>query len=309
MRRVCSTVIALTLAIGFAGCGQNPAPMQQGGAAANTASTNRQVFQVRGVVKEIESPTRARIAHEEIPGYMPAMTMPLDAKNTNELAGLKPGDQITFDMVVTGDDGWIEKVARLAEAPIVAGDTNQGVSFTKSRIVQPLSVGDVVPDYPFVTEEGKTVHLSEFKGQAVGITFIFTRCPFPTFCPRMSSNFEKAAAELSKAGGPTNWRLLSISFDPEYDTPERLADYAKKFKRDSGKWTFVTSEKSEIQALTEQLGLIFMSRNGMIEHNLRTAIIDANGRLRDVYVGNEWDVDQFVEEMKKAAAPTGEGAK
>jgi protein SCO1/2 len=311
MRRVGLIIATLCAGIFLAACDQNaqkassvrPAESSKATAASDT---NRQVYHARGVVKEIVSPTRARIAHEAIPGYMPAMTMPLDAKNTNELANVKAGDQITFDMVVTGDDGWIEKVTRVGETPLVTGDTNQGVAFSKSRVVEPLSVGDPAPDYPFVTEEGKSIRLSDFKGQALGITFIFTRCPFPTFCPRMTSNFEKAAAELAKAGGPTNWHLLSISFDPEFDTPERLKAHAQKFQRDPTKWNFVTSEKTEIQALTEQLGLIFMSRNGTIEHNLRTAIIDRDGKLRQIYIGNEWDIEQFVAEMKKAA--TGEPA-
>jgi protein SCO1/2 len=236
---------------------------------------------------------------------MAAMTMPFEAKNTNELANVKVGDQITFDLVVTANDGWIENVKRVAEAaaqPLVIGDTNQGVSFSKSKIVEPLSAGDPVPDYSFVNEEGKTIHLSDYKGQALGVTFIFTRCPFPTFCPKMSSNFEKIASELSKPGSPTNWHLLSISFDPEYDTPPRLTEYAKRFKRDPAKWNFATGEKSDIEAFTEQLGLVFISRNGTIEHNLRTAIIDPNGKLRIVYIGNEWDVDEFIAEMKKSAA-------
>jgi protein SCO1/2 len=279
------------------GCNQKAEPTST-----RQSATNRQVYHVRGVVREIVSPTRARIQHEAIPGYMPAMTMPLDTKNTNELASIKTGDRIKFDMVVTGDDGWIEKVQRESEAaPLVIGDTNKGVTFSKPRGVEPLSIGDPVPDYPFVDEQGKTIHLSNFKGQALGITFIFTRCPFPTFCPRMTSNFQKVAADLAKAGGPTNWHLLSISFDPEYDTPERLREHAKKFNPEPAKWNFVTSEKSEIQALTEQLGLIFMSKNGTIEHNLRTAIIDAQGKLREIYIGNEWTVDEFVAEMKKAA--------
>lgn len=304
MRRVV-TIIALFQALFFVGCGEKTAVSGSSSSTANTnnaAATNRTVYHTRGVVREIVSPTRARIQHEAIPGYMPAMTMPLDAKNPNELANLKQGDAIAFDLVVTGDDGWIENVVRSGEAALaVTGDTNQGVTFSKARIAEPLSIGDAMPDYEFVNEAGKKVRLSEFKGQAVGITFIFTRCPFPTYCPRMTSNFEKASAELAKAGGPTNWHLLSISFDPEYDTPARLAEHANRFKRDAAKWNFVTSEKSEIQTLTERLGLMFASRNGTIEHNLRTAIIDANGRIAQIYIGNEWDVDEFVAEMKKAA--------
>src|ERR1041385_1647959 len=238
MRRVTFT-IALLNAFLFFGCGQQANAPQTATAARSSTNSQRQVYHVRGVVREIESPKRARIEHENIPGYMEAMTMPFDVKNTNELANVKAGDKVTFDMVVTKDDGWIENVKHVGEEAVqVTGDTNQGVEFTKSRVVEPLEFGDPVPDYPFVTDEGKAIHLRDFKGQAVGITFIFTRCPFPTFCPRMTSNFEKVAAELAKPGNPTNWHLLSVSFDPDFDTPERLAEHAKKFKRDPAKWNF-----------------------------------------------------------------------
>lgn len=293
MRRAVS-IVAVVFAVFFVGCNKQTTQPP-------AASASRRVYALRGVVKEIISPTKAKIQHEAIPGYMEAMTMDFDVKKTNELAKIKVGDQIKADMVVTEDDGWLENIVRTGEAPIaVIGDTNQGVSFSKSRDVE-LSVGDPIPDYAFVNEAGKKIRFSDFQGQALGITFIFTRCPFPTFCPRMTSNFEKVAAELAKAGAPTNWHLLSISFDPEYDTPERLAEHAKRFKRDPAKWNFVTSEKAEIKALTDQLGLQFFSRNGTIEHNLRTVIIDANGRIAQIYIGNEWDVDEFIAEMKKAS--------
>jgi protein SCO1 len=302
MRRVV-TFLFVSSALLLSGCNQKPADSQiSTTTATNNASAKREVHHTRGVVKEIISPTRARIQHEAIPGYMPAMTMALETKSTNELASIRAGDQITFDMVVTDDDGWIEKVVRVGSAAVqVTGDTNQGVSFSKSRDVEPLATGDPMPEYAFMNEKGERIHFSDFKGQALGITFIFTRCPFPTYCPRMTSNFEKVASDLSKTGSPTNWHLLSISFDPEYDTPARLAEHANKFKRDPAKWNFVTTDKREIQALTEQLGLIFATRNGTIEHNLRTAIIDANGRVAQIYVGNEWDVNEFIAEMKKAA--------
>lgn len=322
--RTIHNLVAATLFLAIAGCGKHPAADGRNAnadvskaatvnaAAPNGTSTNRQVYRVKGLVKEVLSPKRVKVAHEEIPGYMVAMTMPFDVKNTNELVGINKGDQITFDMVVTDDDGWIEHVARVGgptnDAPATsfaqtnktASGTNEVLSFRRVREVEPLAVGDVMPDYPFVTEEGKPLRLSELKGQAVAFTFIFTRCPFPTFCPRMSSNFEKVAQEMQKAG-LTNWHLLSISFDPKFDTPERLKEHARKFQRDPEKWNFVTGEMIEIDAITEQFGLVFANRNGSIDHNLRSVIVDANGRIRDIYIGNEWPVAEFVDEFIQAA--------
>src|ERR1051325_5300828 len=191
MRRAVS-IVALLFAFFFSGCNKQTPTSQ------DASSKNRRVYQLRGVVKEIISPTKAKIQHEAIPGYMEAMTMDFDVKKTNELARIKVGDQIKADMVVTEDDGWLENIVRTGEEPVaVTGDTNQGISFSKSRDLE-LSVGDPIPDYAFVNEDGKKIRFSDFKGQALGITFIFTRCPFPTFCPRMTSNFEKVAADLAK---------------------------------------------------------------------------------------------------------------
>src|SRR5438552_1265025 len=134
MKRVGFTLFALLVALCFGGCGQNPNSSSAAAAAqTNSASTSkRQVYHVRGVVKELVSPTRARIEHEAIPGYMPAMTMPLDTKHTNELANIKAGDRVTFDMVVTETDGWIENIARVGDASqreaSYLGDTNKGAT-------------------------------------------------------------------------------------------------------------------------------------------------------------------------------------
>lgn len=288
------------------GCSEKPAePPSAPQTNSLSLSTNRQVYKTRGIIKEIVFPTRARIAHEEIPGYMQAMTMPLDAKTTNEFANVKVGDEVTFDMVVTDDDGWVENVVKTGRnVPQNPEGNPETRKFRRVREVEPLSEGSVMTDYPFVTEEGKKIRLSDFKGKAVGLTFIFTRCPFPTFCPRMNDHFGAAAAELSKEGSPTNWQLLSISFDPEFDTPARLKQYAqlKHPKRPADKWNFVTSEMIEIDAITEQFGLAFAFREGTIDHNLRTVVIDAAGKVQKIFIGNEWTAEQLAAEMKKAAA-------
>src|SRR5262245_7601464 len=176
-----------------------------------------QVFLVKGVVQEVR-PERKKvtIAHENIPNYMSAMTMTFDVKDPRELAGLQSGDEVSFRMIVTDKDGWIDQVKRLraaASPPSTGADTLRRV-----REVEPLNVGDVVPDYRFTNELGQAVSLSEFKGKAVAFTFIFTRCPFPTFCPRMSSNLEETYKKLKATpDASTNWQLLTITFDPQFD--------------------------------------------------------------------------------------------
>jgi protein SCO1/2 len=275
--------------------------------------TNRQVFQVKGLLKELKQNGKTVvIAHEEIPDYMVAMTMDFDVKDKNELKGLQPNDYLAFQMVVTKDDGWIENLRKIpAPAPADAGkiitlggtnDTN-AVTFRKSPIVEPLSLGDKVPDYKFTNQFGTPISLAQYQGRALGVTFIFTRCPFPTFCPRMSQFFQKAQTAL-KAQSNTNWSLLSLSFDPNYDTPERLLRYSTPYNLDSNHWQFATSDLWTVDGFSEQVGLTFYraTPTALPEHNLRTVIIDAKGRLQKIYLGNEWTPAEFAEEMLKAAA-------
>jgi protein SCO1/2 len=285
------------------------------GSATTSTDTNRQVFQVKGVLKELKQNGKTVvIAHEEIPNYMVAMTMDFDVKEKSELKGLQPGDYLSFQMVVTKDDGWIENVRKIpGAAPSDAGKvitldstngTNAGpITFRRSPIVEPLSLGDKVPDYKFTNQFGTPISLAQYQGRALGVTFIFTRCPFPTFCPRMSQFFQKAQATLKKQS-VTNWALLSLSFDPAWDTPERLLRYATPYNLDSNHWQFATSDLWTVDGFSEQVGMTFYraTPTSLPEHNLRTLVIDAKGRLQKIYLGNEWTPEEFAEEMLKAAA-------
>jgi protein SCO1/2 len=305
-------VTLVLMAISFAGCKPQPSVPPAAGA----GDTNRQTFEVKGELKEIKPNGRtAVIKHEEIPDYMPAMTMDLDVKDPRELSGLKPGDAIAFRMVVTSDDGWIENVRKLASvAPTNAGQsisiestngTNAGpLTFRRSPMVEPLEVGDAIPDYKFTNHLGAPISLAQFRGGALGLTFIFTRCPFPTFCPRMNQNFQKAERQLKARNGTTNWMLLSISFDPAWDTPARMKQYSTPYVSDPARWQFATSDMWTIDGITEQFGMTFYrdTPTSLPNHNLRTVVIDARGRVQKVFTGNEWTPEEFVEEMVKAAS-------
>jgi protein SCO1 len=252
---------------------------------------------VRGVVKEIKDTNTVSIAHEEIPGYMVAMTMDFDVQNTNELAGLAPNDQVTFSMVVTSDDGWIENIRKIGAA---AGPARPAMRVV--RDVEELKIGDKMPDYTFTNSLGQKISLSDFNGQAYAFTFIFTRCPFPTFCPRMNMNFAAAYKQLSEMpNAPTNWHLISISFDPDFDTPARLAQYSSSYQPDPKKWSWVTGAMIDIDAIAEQVGLVFSYEKGTFNHNLRTVVVDKNGIIRQNFRGNEWKPVDLVNEIVAGA--------
>ncbi|MBC8003739.1 MAG: SCO family protein [Opitutaceae bacterium] len=294
-------VPVIVLNVALVGCGQDGAKPAGTGAVTTNAAPPK-TFLVKGVVKSINPDgLSVTIQHEEIPDYMPAMTMPFDVKDRNELTGIAAGDAVSFRLLATEDDGWIDQVKKTSE-PVKVPEPRPLTR--RVREVDPLSVGDTMPNYPFTNELGKAVSLADFKGNAVAFTFIFTRCPFPDFCPRLSQNFAGAFKQLKEMpNGPKNWKLLSISFDPEFDTPKTLRAYAERYKYDPGYWSFLTGELIEIDAITEQFGLMFpRSQEGVgFDHNLRTVVIDAQGKVQAIFKGSSWKAEELVTEMVTAA--------
>ncbi|HTG45181.1 MAG TPA: SCO family protein [Verrucomicrobiae bacterium] len=289
------------------GCSKQAAPaIASSTNSASTPAPERQVFQVRGVIRELHlDGKKVVIKHEAIPNYMPAMTMPFDVKTTNDLIGLATNDQVAFTMIVTEKDGWIENVKKIG-----TGTNSPAAERPRMRLVRevdPVQVGDKMPDYSFTNSLGKRVSLSNFTGQAYAFTFIFTRCPFPTFCPRMNSNFAEAYEQMMKmtnapgTNAPTNWHLFSISFDPDFDTPERLQEYSSHYHPDPRKWDWLTGAQIDIDAITEQVGLAFAYENGTFNHNLRTVVVDREGVIRKIIIGNEWKPEELVQELVAAA--------
>jgi protein SCO1/2 len=266
----------------------------------------RKTYQVKGVVHEVlPGKKQVQIAHERIPGYMDAMTMMFDVKDTNELTGLKPGDNISFRMIVTDDDGWIDRVKRLGTTtPITVANAPE--NFRRVKAVEPLKVGDPMPNYNFTNQLGQPVSFSDLKGQAVAFTFIFTRCPFPTFCPRMSQYFEAVQSQLKEmSNAPTNWHLLSITIDPQFDTPAVLKNYATQYHSDPKRWSFVTGELIDITAIAEQVGLLFYrpdpNQPAGIQHNLRTVVLTASGKVHKIIPENTWKPSEVVAALTEAS--------
>ncbi|HKS37146.1 MAG TPA: SCO family protein [Verrucomicrobiae bacterium] len=297
MRIALKFLMPVALALLAVGCAKENTTPSSG----DKKSGEPQTYQVKGVVKELKPDGKTVIIkHEEVPNYMPAMTMPFEVRDRKELAGLKPADEVSFRLLVTEEDAWIEQITRLGTADPTEPPPRE--TFRRVRIVEPLEIGDPIPDYPFTNELGQAISLGQFKGKALGITFIFTRCPIPNFCPRMSENFAAAYKRLSETrDGPDNWHLLSVSFDPEFDSPATLKNYGSRYKRDTNRWNFATGALIEIDAITEQFGLVFPREGVNFNHNLRTVVIDAQGKVQKVFIGNEWKVDDFVAEMVEAA--------
>lgn len=269
-----------------------------------TARSVTREFQVKGIVQAIDPDGKsATIRHEAIPNYMGAMTMPFAVRDPGQVAGLKAGDQVAFRLNVTQSESWIDQLRKLAES----SGPPPGASIRIAKEVEPLDIGDPLPEYRFTNETGKAISLSQFKGEALAITFIFTRCPLPDFCPRMSGNFaETQKSLLAASDAPSNWRLLTISFDPEFDTPPVLKGYARRYGADPRHWNFLTGGLVDITAIAEQFGQMFWRDQGSLNHNLRTVVVDASGRVRKIFQGNTWTSPELAAELIAAArvAPT-----
>ena len=273
---------------------------------ANETISQLKLFTVSGIVKSIESDlTRARIHHEEIPDYMKEMTMPFNIGNTNEWASVQPEDKITFLLHVTDDRSWIDGVEKIDTEVPSLDELSKTAPWRRVREVQPLEVGDMLPNYPMTNQFSKPITFEQYRGKALAITFIYTRCPLPDFCPKMNRQFLEAQQKLiSMEGAPENWQFLSISFDPVNDTPERLKFYASAYQYDPEKWSFVTGAMIEIDALTEQFGLMFYRTEGTVmdwDHNLRTILVDPEGKIQEIIVGNLWNSEELVEKIVKLA--------
>jgi protein SCO1/2 len=298
-----SILVLLVMVLLLVSCGKGPGADSNASPSAQ-GTNNQRVFDVKGVVKSIKPAQKEiEIKHEEVPGYMPAMTMPFDVRDTNELAGLQPGQAVSFRLVVTDTDGWVEHIQALGSAPETVSSSS--TSAPPVRVVQPLQLHEPLPEYHFTNQLGQAISTTQFKGSAVAITFLFTRCPFPTFCPRLASDFQEAQQKLlTLSGGPTNWHLLTISIDPEYDRPEVLKSYAESHQYDPAHWTFATGDLGDVSAFGDLFGLAFWhDSNGSITHNMRAAVIDANGRLQRVFEGKDWTSAELVAEIVKAAKP------
>lgn len=259
-----------------------------------------QIYSVTGVVMSLRPrENEVVIKHQKIPGYMEAMTMPFSTHNANELAALVPGEEIRFKMIVTDEDAWIEQIKKTGR---VENILPQGAPIRIAREVEPLEVGDTLPEYHFVNELGQNVSLSQFKGNALVISFLFTRCPLPKFCPLTAKKLAKAQDQLvANLDGPTNWHFLAITIDPEFDTPERLKQFGELYGYQPDRWSFLTGELIDITAIAEQFGLFFWTEDGVVKHNLRTVVVGADGFVRTNIIGNEWEVDALVKAVNRAA--------
>lgn len=279
------------------------APPGKPAASKPAAAKEPRSYAVVGELRSVsEGGKKALIKHEAIPGYMMAMTMEFNVKNPDELKGLTPGDKLRFRLVPTDDTHWIDQIQKIGAAatPVVPPAP---VPTNPAGPRSELKPGDVVPDVELLSEEGKRVRLADYRGKALAFTFIFTRCPLPDYCPRMSNYFLTARQQLlADKAAPANWQLLSISFDYEHDSPEILRNYGNNLRAGNpDRWLFALAPKASLDVLAPRLDLMVKKDGDSYQHNLRTVVLDPKGRIHKQLDGNEWTAKDLSSAVAEAA--------
>jgi protein SCO1 len=228
---------------------------------------------------------------QDIPGFMAAMVMPYPVLKADQLNGLAPGDEITADVVVSDDDS----SAHLEN--IVVTKKAGGKPTSELHIPQ---TGDQVPDFVLVDQNDKRIHLNSFHGHVLLVTFVYTRCPFANYCPLVSHDFAEIYAETKKDPKlAKSVRLLTVSFDPQHDTPPVLRKYGESFRDVTGsvpfdRWEFAAAPARELPQMANFFGLTYSDNNGKILHSMSTTVIAPDGKVYKWYDGNDWQPSQLV---------------
>jgi protein SCO1/2 len=282
----------------LAGCHNGSKPDSQ-----SSTESSYKTYKVRGKVLSTNTATgEVTLDHEAIPGFMEAMTMPYKLKDANILSELHPGDMITADLLVS----------QSADAGIVLDHivvVGQAKPDYKPKVAYHVPApGDAVPDFKLHNQDGRTIHLDQFRGRELLVTFIYTRCPLPNFCPRVTHNFADINRQLAANTALYNkTHLLCVSFDPDKDTPERLRAYGATYIGSDAKdafthWDFAVPEKPVLSKMAEYFDVgITQAADNSITHTLSTTLIGRDGKVVRFYPGNEWTVDQVMDDIRQTA--------
>ena len=279
--------ISIALALTVTACGKAP---------------DQRTFTLQGQVQSLDTPRKLIIVkHEEIKGFMPAMTMPYEAEEAKLMDGLAPGDLINASLVVFSNGAHLTAIRKVGTAPLEKppADVPNPSASSGFELLRP---GDAVPDGTFVDQDDTKQKFSAYKGSPVVMTFIYTKCPLPTFCPLMDRHFVALQKSMKADAAMKTVRLVTISFDPATDTPAVLKEHGKGLGADFARWTFLTGDRDEVDQFSARFGVSVgraLTDARDITHNLRTVIIGADGKLVKVYTGNDWTPEQVLGDLRK----------
>jgi protein SCO1/2 len=253
--------------------------MLAGGCAAHHTTT--------GLVLKVDRPgATVTISHDAFPGYMDAMAMPFDLRGDARSVEVAAGDRVRLRLSVKGDRSWVDRLDVLSATPVDAGLQQS------PAVPQLIPVGAAVPDFDLVDQNGAGFTLASLKGKVVAVTFIYTRCPLPDYCPRMVENFRAIRSRFASRMD-RDLALLTISFDPKYDTPQMMTAYARANRAGGPGWFFLTGDAAKIERVCNAFGIQYWAEEGLITHSLQTAVIDRDGRLAATVEGKDFTPQQL----------------
>jgi protein SCO1 len=259
-------------------------------------SGNERKYDLKGKVLVVEPDKHlVTVSHEDIKGYMPAMTMPFTVPSESDLQILAPDDEITATLVIDGKHSWLEDL-------IITRQSATAPAMPSAQMAKP---GDEVPNFTLRNQDNREIHIKDYRGRTLLLTFIYTRCPVPDYCTLMSDNLaqiDRALGQAPELYGRTH--LLSISIDPEYDTPKVLRSYGaahtERYQNETfAHWEFAGGTKEQVKDIAQFFGLTYFPEKDQIIHALRTVIVNPDGKVGKIYGGNDWKVDEVVQEMRK----------
>jgi protein SCO1/2 len=292
--RACVKFIMAGLVL-ILGCDQKPATPKPDLATSKS-------YSLKGVVRKIDQETgEVTISHEEIVGFMPKMTMPFLLKQKNLLEGIKVDDQVEATLKVDSE-GKDVKGFELTDLKVVGhvskpDEADASLVRVTTDVLRP---GELVPDFLMTTQDGKPLKLADLRGKVVVLSFIYTRCPLPDFCPAIDKKFAELARRIGTNGERAGKiRLLSVSFDPEHDTPEVLREHAARRGAKPPLWMFAVASHEELSKIVGSLGLTYIPGTREIDHNLRAAVIGPDGRLGLLEMGQGWSPVEVLKTVYK----------
>ncbi len=255
-------------------------------------------YPLQGVVILVDAGQKMiTVKHGDIAGLMPGMTMTYQVADPAEIAGLHPGDTISADLAVSENVGRLEKIVLVSKSD---GKTAPGAT---QRIP---AKGDEVPDFALLNQDGKLIHFRDFQGKTLLVTFIYTRCPLPDYCPRMNENFRAVQKLLTATPDAAKHVVfLSISFDPKHDTPAVLRHYAAIYRKSAAgeqvfNWQFAAPSEKDLPSIAQFFGLVYEPEEAQIVHSLSTTLIGPDGKIVEWYSGNDWSPADVAQAMQAA---------
>jgi protein SCO1/2 len=267
--RVRGTIITCCLSVGFSACATG--------------------YQTRGLVLRVDpASSTMTVSHDAIVGYMDAMVMPLAVRDPRQLKGVNPGDVVSFRLRPRRDGTVVDRIKHLS-----ASAADSGLTMTPS-VASLARIGDTVPDFSLIDQHGSTVALAALRGSVIAVTFIYSRCPLPDYCPLVVANLAQVRDRYRNRLG-RDLVLMTVSFDPKYDTPDVLRAYAARYGGNIPGWHFLSGSPEAIAAVCASFGIEYWPDQGLITHTLQTAVVDREGRLAASVEGRGFTARQIAD--------------